>query len=307
LLKLAEDIDKEAAGLREDKRKEGWESLQALTRRLLDISAGLLVLENQVRVYLIQLQPVNYPLPAAVEYARANRLDLMNERGQVVDAWRQIAVTANALKSDLNLNLNATLATPPGSLNPVGFSPTANSYSVGIQFAAPLNRLAQRNIYRQSLINYQGLRRAYMARDDQIQSDIRRDLRQLETDRLNFDITRRTLVAAARAVEFAEESLRLPEMPGAQDTAAPLKVLTAYDNLLTTKNNLIGNWVSYETDRIQLLLDLEALQLDEREVDTNESDLESPESTRSHDGPHPNDARRPDDVPLQRPAGQAVP
>src|SRR4029077_11346045 len=113
--------------------------------------------------------------------------------------------------------------------------------SVGVQFAAPLNKLAQRNIYRQSLINYQGLRRAYMALDDQIQSSIRRDLRQLETDRLNFDITRRSLVAAARAVEFAEESLRVPEMPGAQNTAGPLKVLKAYDDLLATKNILIRN------------------------------------------------------------------
>jgi outer membrane protein TolC len=331
LQKLTRDIDEALLALKEDKRQEGWESLPALMRRQIDISAELLSLQNQARVYLIRLEAVKWTLDAAVDYARTNRLDLMNERGRVVDAWRQIAVTANALKSDLNINLNATLATPPGSLNPVGFSASANTYSVGVTFAAPLNRLAERNNYRQSLINYQGLRRAFMALDDAIVSAIRRDLRQLETDRLNFDITRRTVVAAARAVEFAEASQRLPQMPGQQDTSGPLKVLRAYDDLLTQKNNLIGNWVSYETDRIQLLLDLEALQLDEREVDTNEPDDQSVESAPNRSGqpghhrrrrdsddqpieaapaPKPlgsRDAGRPDGVEAGQPAGQAVP
>jgi outer membrane protein TolC len=278
LQELAKDIDQAMPKLREDKRKEAWESLLELTRRLTDTSAELFVLQNQVRVYLIQLQPIDIALDAAVQYARTHRLDLMNQRAQVVDAWRQIAVTANALKSDLNLNASAILATPPGSLNPVGFSPTANTYSFGVQFNAPLNRKLERNTYRQSLINYQVARRAYMILDDEIESSIRRDLRQLETDRLSFEITRRSLQAAARAVEFAEENQRLVQlqMAGAQDTSGPLKVRQAYDNLLTVKNNLIGNWVSYETDRIQLLLDLESLQLDEREVPDNDADDNQP-------------------------------
>src|SRR5205823_6981907 len=97
-------------------------------------------------------------------YALTRRLDLMNETARVVDAWRQIAVTANALKSDLTLNTSAILATPPGSLNPVGFSPTANTYTFSVQFNAPLNRMAERNAYRLSLINYQRLRRNYIDR-----------------------------------------------------------------------------------------------------------------------------------------------
>ena len=187
----------------------------------------------------------------------------------MVDAWRQIAVTANALKSDLTLNTSAILATPPGSLNPVGFSPTANTYTFSVQFNAPLNRMAERNAYRLSLINYQQLRRNYMALSDSIEESIRVDLRNLQTDRLSFEIARRSLGFAARGVEGAERQLQLGQ---GDPTAATQAVLTAYQNLLNSKNSLIGSWVSYETDRSQLLLDMEALQLDEREVPSNGAD-----------------------------------
>ena len=40
--------------------------------------------------------------------------------------------------------------------------------------------------------------------------------------------------------------------------------LGALNSLLDAKNALIAVWVSYETNRLQLLLDTEALQLDER-------------------------------------------
>jgi outer membrane protein TolC len=305
LKELAEDIRKAESSLPKQKGKEGLDSLLALTRRETTTTGDLFVLQNQVRVHLIRLPDVNYQLDTAVQYARDNRLDLMNQRAQVVDAWRQIAVTANALKSDLNLTLNATLATPPVSLNPVGFSASANTYSVAVQFAAPLDRLAQRNVYRQSLISYQAARRAYMALNDQIVSAIRRDLRQLETDRLSFEIARRSLVAAARQVEFAEYNLRISA--NLQQTTATLDVLNAYTALLVAKNSLIGNWISYEQDRIQLLLDLEALQLDEREVNTNESDDQSIESAPTPKPLGPGGAGRPNDVESRQPAGQAVP
>src|SRR5207249_5842401 len=113
------------------------------------------------------------------------RLDLMNQRARVVDAWRQITVTANALKASLDIVFNANIATPPGGANPVDFRASASSYRVGFQFDSPVNRKAERNAYRASFVNDEQARRAFMALDDQIQQDVRRDVRQLETDRLN--------------------------------------------------------------------------------------------------------------------------
>jgi outer membrane protein TolC len=270
---LTRDIDKARAAVRETDRKKNLEDLLKLTRREKTAVSELYVFQTRIRVFLIQLTPITVKLDAGVAYARAHRLDLMNEEARVVDAWRQIAVTANLLRSQLTVTGAANLAAPPLSLNPVGFSASANSYTVGVQFNAPLNREAERNAYRQSLINYQLLRRSYMSLDDTIQKQIRADLRRLDTDRLSFEISRRSLVAAARAVESAEDAQRLPpDNVGATSAAAnALVVLKAYDDLLAAKNGLIGIWVSYETDRVQLLLDLEALQLDEREVPANDA------------------------------------
>ena len=52
-------------------------------------------------------------LQAAVRIALEYRLDLMNTRAQLYDAWRQIRVTANALKGVLNVALTNQVYTAP--------------------------------------------------------------------------------------------------------------------------------------------------------------------------------------------------
>jgi outer membrane protein TolC len=260
------------AELSEDRRDVAWQRLNRLARQLDAAAAELYVLQTRIRVNLIQLEPVEWQAGPAIQYALANRLDLMNQRAQVVDAWRQITVTASALKAGLNLVFNANVATPPDSSNPFDFRASASRYRVGFQFDGPLNRLAERNAYRASLVNYQQARRAYMALSDQIVQAIRRDLRNLENFRLNFEITRQSLVSAARQVEFAREQLLSPERGAADASTATLNILNALSSLLGARSALIGNWVAYESGRMQLLLDLEALQLDARGLPTHEHD-----------------------------------
>src|SRR5262249_51158988 len=155
----------------------------------------------------LDLPPVAYKEAEAVSQALGNRLDLMNERGRVVDAWRRIKVAADALEGVANVTVAGNVNTAPGASNPFDFSALTRSYRVGLQLEGPLNRLAERNAYRASLINYQRARRTYMSREDQIVQAIRRDMRQLETDRVNYAISRRSLISAARQVEAARERL----------------------------------------------------------------------------------------------------
>jgi outer membrane protein TolC len=259
---LSPDIQKDAALLSEKTRTEGWETLQNRARQLLDVGGQLNVIQTQVRVYLINLKPLDYELDNAVNYALDNRLDLMNQRAQVVDAWRQITVTADALEADFDVIFNANIATKPFDNNPVDFRASASTYSIGFHFDAPLNRVAARNAYRTSQINYQQARRSYMALEDQIRAQIRNDMRQLKTQRLNFEIQRQSLISAARQVEAARDKLLVSD--NAADTTGTIDILNALSSLLDAKNGLIGSWVNYETLRIQLKLDMEALQVDER-------------------------------------------
>lgn len=268
--RLARAVEAGRAALAEGKRKENWETLLDRTRDLSAAAAQVFIIQTQVRVYLIKLKPVPYRLEDATRYALDNRLDLMNERGAVVDAWRQIAVTANALKAGLNVTVNGNIATPPVGVNPFDFRSSASTYSVGLHFDAPLNRLAERNAYRASQIRYQQARRAFMVLADQIERAVRLDLRNLNTARLNFEIARQSLVIAARSVEGAREEL-LQLGPNADPTSTQ-NILNALNDLLRNQNALIDSWVSYETGRMQLLLDLEALQVDAEGNYINERD-----------------------------------
>ncbi len=260
LAKLTQASAAARAALAENKRKANWEALLDRTRDLSAAAAQVSIIQTQVRVYLIKLKPVPYKLKEATQYALANRLDLMNQRGAVVDAWRKIAVTASALKTGLDVVFNGNIATPPVGVNPFDFRSSASSYSVGLRLDTPLNRLAERNAYRASQIAYQQSRRAFMILEDQIERAVRLDLRQLNTARLNFEIARQSLVIAARSVEGAQAELL--QLGANADPTSTQNILNALNDVLRNQNALIDSWVSYETGRMQLLLDLEALQVD---------------------------------------------
>jgi hypothetical protein len=269
---LARGLATDAGALAEAQRKKGWDALQNRSRQLIALLSQLFVLESQVRVYLIRLRPIPYTLPEASAYARANRYDLMNLRGRVVDAWREVGVAANALRAGLNLTASANVATQPFADAPFDFRASASTYTVGFQFDGPLNRLAERNLYRASQINYEQARRNFMAGEDQVEAQIRQDLRTLEQERTNFGIARLTLITAARQVEASRDRLLLVER--ASDTTTTLDILNALSALLQAKSRLILSWVNYQSGLIQLQLDTEALQLTPRGVPADEPDAD---------------------------------
>src|SRR5262249_31911995 len=160
-----------------------------------------------------------------------NRLDLMNRRGLVVDSWRKIEVNASALKAGLELRATANVATKPDSTNPVDFRASASQYTVGFAFDGPLDRLAQREEDLGSLVVVKQARRSFMTLDDQIQAQIRQDIRSLELERRNFKIAQQSLISAASNLEFAQYPLQHPER-GAEDTAATRNVLDQLNALL---------------------------------------------------------------------------
>ena len=201
----------------------------------------------------------------------------------MVDAWLQVGVADNLLKAQLDVVATANIATLPGTTNPFDFRSSASVYSVGVHFDSPLNREAERNVYRTSLINYQQARRTYMAMEDEIELQIRQDLRQLSTQKINFEINRQKLISAARLVESAREELLLNG--DAADPTSTLNILTALNNVLGAKNGLIASWISYETTRIQLLLHLEELQLDERGIYSDEHNTRTGKPAPSQPNP----------------------
>jgi outer membrane protein TolC len=231
---------------------------------------------------------------AGIQTALINRLDLMNARGQVVDAWRQIAVAANSLQGVFDVRYDLSSSTPPGGNDIVGFSADRSRHQLTFNAELPLVRRAERNNYRASLVSYQRQRRTLMAFEDNIANDVRADLRQLRTLAQLYRIQQRQVELGYSQVDNAQALLLAPPVPGevtSAGNAAALtqQVLQAQNSLVNAQNQLFQIWVSYLTARMALYLDLEQMTIDERGVWCDEFSNRTDGPTR----PAPDAGQRP--------------
>ncbi len=203
----------------------------------------------------------------AVEIARVARLDWMNARAALVDAWRLIEFNADNLESVLDVVFSGDIRNTGD--NPIRLRDSTGSLRVGLQFDAPITRLQERNTYRQSLIDYQQARRSYYRFEDTIATQLRGILRQIELNKVNFELRRTALRVAVAQVESAR--LRLEEPPrqtqldatgGALGPTTAQNLLSALNSLRGAQDDFLSVWVSYYVQRGLLDLSLGTMQLD---------------------------------------------
>ncbi|MBC7853349.1 MAG: hypothetical protein IAF94_07940 [Pirellulaceae bacterium] len=270
--RVREAIERHHADTTEKMPERVWETLIGDINIVMIQVDAILSVQSQTKVDRIKLPAIRLTEEQSLEFAKTYRMDLQNQLGQVTDDWRRVWVAANALRGSLNINAAANVATDPSHPHPLDFASSASTYRIGFDFDGPLNRLAERNVYRASLIRFQRAKRDYMALSDSVEQQIRRDLRQIRQVRLNFEISRQSLLVATRQVESARLALINPDRMQNTDTLATTnQLLTALGNLVNARNALAGNYINYEQQRVQLLLDLEALQLDPRGFPTHDS------------------------------------
>lgn len=254
-----------------DRREQLTSSLTQLSGELLELA----LLQAKARLDAITFEPVDISPEDAFCIASRYRLDWMNARAAVVDSWRLIHFNANDLESDLDL----VFAGDVGNVgdNPFRFRGTNGRLSAGLQFDGPFTRLAERNVYRQSLIEYQQAKRTYYRFRDNVHRGIRSTLRQLRVDDLNLELRRAAVHVAIAQVDLAR--LRLseparpvaatapgtPTQPGGQsqfgDTVAR-DLVNAQIDLLNVQNDFLSVWVDHYVQELQLDFDLGVMQLD---------------------------------------------
>lgn len=239
---------------------------------------------------------------AGMQAALTRRLDLMNARGQVVDAWRQVKVRANDLQGVLGVEYNLDSTTPPGGGNPVAFSGSRTTHNVTFNAELPLVRRAERNQYRATLIGYQRQRRTLQAFEDNIANDVRADVRELRTIAELYRVQQRLIELGYSQVDNAQAVLLEPPAPNAQTNAGSAAALTNQllqnqQQLVQAQNTLYTIWVNYLISRMALYTDTELLQIDENGGWNDES-------LPPDEGPGRGDPR-PERLPAPRPAPPA--
>lgn len=236
--------------------------LTLLKDQLLEMS----LLEAKIRLDTVSLVPIDITAERALEIAREHRRDWMNARAALVDQWRQIEIIANALRSNLDLVVNWT-ADPVSDNFGAPSNYTQGRLSFGLQFDAPLTRLAERNAYRRALINYQRMKRDYYAFEDRIQQSLRDAERVIRLSQLNFELQRAGLFVAITRVDLERLKLTKPVQGrggAAMSSTAAIDVLNALNDLLSASDTFLAAWVDYEAQRLNLDLDMGTMELDDR-------------------------------------------
>ena len=179
----------------------------------------------------------------------------MNERGRLADDWRSVKMAADDLKSVLNFDVSQSIRTSDN--RPLNFSTDTSRTRVGINFDLPLNRLNQRNAFRQALINYQAGRRSLDALEDGIKLSVRTGLRSLAEARLQYPISVTRAALAAEQVTSIRLQLALG-IAGVRGTDLLDALRSSREALIAVANQRIG----YIVDDAEFVLELELMRLD---------------------------------------------
>jgi len=237
-------------------------------RQLLSIVQDSMLVQARARLETVSVETIALDAREAFTTALAQRMDFMNGRAALVDRWRSIQVSADALQSALNVTVNGELSTTRN--NAVNLRDSSRNLRLGLEFDAPFTRLLERNNYRQSLINYQQDRRNFIQSHDALHLGLRGLLRQIEQLRRDLEIQRRAVTIAIRRVDMTRAAFYAPvrppqpgQRPAQFGPTAATNLLTALAALRNTQNNFMGVWLNFYAARMRLARELGTMKLDQ--------------------------------------------
>ena len=164
----------------------------------------------------------------ALSLALSRRLDYLNTADSVIDAERRVGVAAEALRMGLNLEASAANS---------GSSPTA--WAAGFSFDLPVNRIPERNAFRNSQIALETARRNEQESHDQMRADLRNEIRGLRNARQSYAIQK-------NAAELAEQRVASTELSLEAGRSNTRNVLEARRSLVIAQdsaNSALTDWI----------------------------------------------------------------
>ncbi len=217
----------------------------------------LLVLDG---AELIKLKENGINMPSvtpkeAIDVALVTRLDLYTQRDAVEDAERRIKVAANALKPGLDLVLAGQVNSKSGNrFESLDFD--RSRWTAGVVLDLPLDRKAERNVYRRSLIDYESAIRNASLAEDNVKLDVRNAYRNLLQSEKDYEISKLSLDLNKRRVEEVDLRAEL----GLGDI---LSQVDAQNALTAAESSVTGAIVDYHISLLQFWRDLGILYVKE--------------------------------------------
>jgi outer membrane protein TolC len=172
-----------------------------------------------------------------VAVANRYRLDLQTARDRIDDAKRAVAIAENGLLPDLSLTAQSLIGNPADAPAKALNSRTM-TYSAGVTLDLPVDRLAERNVYRRSLISLYQAQRNVEDLQDRIAVDVRAASRAIRSSQVSVAIQKRSIELAARRLENSNLLLKRGE--------------TNARDVVEAQNALIQSQDAYERARADL-------------------------------------------------------
>jgi len=184
----------------------------------------------------------------AAEVALAARLDVYTDRDRLDDAARKVYVAANALKPGLDLAIGADVPSKPGDrFQELDFERAI--VSAGIDLDLPLDRKAERNSYRASLITHERAKRDLALAEDQVTLEVRDAWRTLDQAKQAYEI-------ALEKVELNRRRVEEQDLLAELGRATAMNQVDAQNDLLDAENSLTAALVSHTIARLQFWRDM---------------------------------------------------
>jgi outer membrane protein TolC len=169
----------------------------------------------------------------SIEIALASRMDFMNVKDRHDDALREVGLTKDFLKPQVDLVADAAIVNDPARGGRLNFPDASRySWSAGLDVNLPLDRKSERNSYRAALIAEKSAARAVEQQEDQIRLDVRDSWRTLDQAKRTYEISEIQVKINERRVE---EQTILSELgrAKAQDQVDAQNALNASKNQRT--------------------------------------------------------------------------
>jgi hypothetical protein len=191
------------------------------------------------------LQPLPLTDAYGFQLALTNRLDIINEVDKFQDKKRKVKVAADDLLPSLKFVTDLSLKDQYYHRNSFDFSDY--SAKAGLSLDLPLDKLTERNAYRQSRINFEQQLRSLMRTLDDLRDTVRTNVRTLDQNQQSYIINQKALVVAKRELEKA----RLDMLAGGR--VSPRDIIEAQTAVASAENSVYSSLINFHTQRLKLL------------------------------------------------------
>jgi len=203
----------------------------------------------------LKIETIPVTKEQSVEIAMVARPDLVTANDLVDDALRQVKVAKNGLLPGLDLSLDYNAVSTPDDTTPA-INWNRRRWSSSVDLDLPIDRKAERNIYRATLVQVERARRGRDLAYDRARLEIYDSWRALEQERQNFKIAEEGVALASRRLE---EQILLAELGRGEAR----DLVDAQEDLVDAQNQRTATVVNHTLARLRLWRDMGILYIND--------------------------------------------